>query len=67
VTLHACLSADDELASAGIGTRVPDLYSVKPLDSRTVIAAVAATGGHLVVAEDRHTEGGLGAAVLDTP
>ena len=42
-----------------------DLYSVKPADTVTLSAAAAATGGRLVVAEDHHPEGGLGAAVLD--
>ena len=63
VTLHACLAAADLLAADGISARVIDLYSVKPVDTETLLAAVAATGGRLVVAEDHHPEGGLGAAV----
>ena len=65
VTLHACLAAADLLAADGISARVIDLYSVKPADTETLLAAVAATGGRLVVAEDHHPEGGLGAAVTD--
>ncbi|MGH3400054.1 MAG: transketolase [Streptosporangiaceae bacterium] len=65
VTLHACLAAADQLAAEGISARVIDLYSVKPADTETLLAAVAATGGRLVVAEDHHPEGGLGAAVTD--
>jgi transketolase len=65
VTLHACLAAADQLAADGISARVIDLYSVKPVDTETLLAAVAATGGRLVVAEDHHPEGGLGAAVTD--
>ena len=65
VTLHECLAAADELAADGISARVIDLYSVKPADTATLAAAAAATGGRLVVAEDHHPEGGLGAAVLD--
>ena len=42
-----------------------DLRGVKPADTATLIAAAAATGGRLVVAEDHHPEGGLGSAVLD--
>ena len=42
-----------------------DLYSVKPVDTATLTAAAAATGGRLVVAEDHHPEGGLGSAVVD--
>ena len=65
VTLHECLAAADQLAGEGIDARVIDLYSVKPADTATLLAAAAATGGRLVVAEDHHPEGGLGAAVLD--
>ncbi len=65
VTLHACLAAADQLQADGISARVIDLYSVKPVDTDTLTAAVAATGGRLVIAEDHHPEGGLGSAVLD--
>jgi transketolase len=40
-------------------------YSVKPVDAQTLAAAVEATGGRIVVAEDHHPEGGLGSAVMD--
>ncbi|MEV6851913.1 transketolase [Actinoplanes sp. NPDC051411] len=63
VTLHACLAAADRLAADGIPARVIDLYSVKPVDTATLVAAVEVTHGRLVVAEDHHAEGGLGAAV----
>ena len=65
VTLYACLAAADELAADGISVRVIDAYSVKPIDTPTLTAAAAATGGRLVIAEDHHPEGGLGSAVLD--
>ena len=65
VTLHACLTAADQLKADGIMARVIDLYSVKPIDTKTLTAASAATGGRLVIAEDHHPEGGLGSAVLE--
>lgn len=65
VTLHECLAAADELAQAGIKARVIDLYSVKPVDKKTLRAAAKATGGRLVVAEDHYPEGGIGAAVME--
>jgi transketolase len=65
VTLHACLDAADQLKADGISARVIDAYSVKPIDTDTLTAAVAATGGKLVIAEDHHPEGGLGSAVVD--
>ena len=64
VTLHACLTAADALAADGIEARVIDLYSVKPLDSATIVAAARETG-RLVVVEDHHPEGGIGSAVLE--
>jgi transketolase len=43
--------------------RVIDLYSVKPIDTATLVKATMETG-HLVVVEDHWAEGGLGDAVL---
>ena len=63
VTLHACLAAAERLAADGIRARVIDLYSVKPIDTAALTAAVAVTDGRLVVAEDHHPEGGIGSAV----
>jgi transketolase len=65
VTLHQCLAAADRLAQDGVQARVIDLYSVKPVDTRTLAAAAAATRGRFVVAEDHHPEGGLASAVAD--
>jgi len=64
VTLHEALAAADRLAEAGVSARVIDAYSVKPIDAAGIREAVAATEGRVVVAEDHHREGGLGAAVL---
>jgi transketolase len=66
VTLHACLRAADILLDEGIYARVIDCYSVKPIDTATLTAAVEATAGRIVVAEDHHPEGGLGSAVTDS-
>jgi transketolase len=65
VTLHNCLAAADQLGQDGIRARVVDLYSVKPVDIETLLAAAAATGDRLVVAEDHYPEGGIGGAVLE--
>ena len=65
VTLHNCLAAADELGRDGISARVVDVYSVKPIDAQTLIAAAEATSGRLVVAEDHYPEGGIGGAVLE--
>jgi len=65
VTVHHCLAAADQLAKDGIACRVIDLYSVKPVDVGTLTAAAELTDGRLVVVEDHHPEGGVGAAVME--
>jgi transketolase len=65
VTLHNCLAAADALAAKKIAARVIDLYSVKPVDVRTLRDAVKATKGRLVIVEDHYPEGGIGAAVME--
>jgi transketolase len=65
VTLHNCLAAADELGRDGIAARVVDLYSIKPIDTATLLDAARATGDRLVVAEDHYPEGGIGGAVLE--
>jgi len=65
VTLHNCLAAAEELDRDGIKARVIDLYSVKPVDKHTLREAAALTKGKLLVVEDHHPEGGLGAAVME--
>src|SRR3989449_462704 len=65
VTLHNCLAAADDLEREGIKTRVIDLYSVKPVDRKTLQEAAALTRGRLIVVEDHYPEGGLGAAVME--
>jgi transketolase len=64
VTVHEALRAADQLAGEAITARVIDCYSIKPVDEATIVAAAAATSGRIVVAEDHHPEGGLGAAVI---
>lgn len=63
VTVFEALKAADALAGEGIPVRVIDAYSVKPIDSDTLRAALRETN-LLVVAEDHWIEGGLGDAVL---
>ena len=48
----------------GISARVIDLYSIKPVDAETLLAAGRETGA-IVTVEDHFPEGGLGDAVLE--
>ncbi len=63
ITVHESLKAADALAEDGIGARVVDCYSVKPIDGETLATAAEETG-RIVTVEDHWPEGGLGDAVL---
>ncbi|HEY1355015.1 MAG TPA: transketolase [Solirubrobacterales bacterium] len=62
ITLHECLAAADQLAEKGTAARVIDLYSLKPVDSETILAAAAETRA-LITVEDHWPEGGIGETV----
>lgn len=62
ITLHEALHAYEVLKKEGIFVRVIDLYSVKPVDIKTLKKAAQETGV-IVTVEDHHAEGGLGEAV----
>jgi transketolase len=63
ITLHECLTAYEELKTHGINVRVIDLYSIKPIDEKTLHQAAKETGAFITV-EDHWPEGGIGDAVL---
>jgi len=60
--LHQALAAAELLAAEGIGARVVDLASVKPLDEDLVLRSAQQTGC-VVTAEEHTIVGGLGDAV----
>jgi transketolase len=63
ITVHEALGAARSLEADGIGARVVDCYTIKPIDADTLRAAVTETG-LLVTVEDHWIEGGLGDAAL---
>lgn len=63
LTLHEALKAQKNLEDININTVVVDLYSVKPLDGKT-IAKLTQNTKKLIVVEDHHAAGGIGEAVL---
>lgn len=65
ITLHEAIKANDILAEDGINTRIIDLYSIKPIDTETLLSAASETNNKLITVEDHYPEGGLGDAVLD--
>ena len=62
ITLHEALAAQKQLAAEGIGVRVIDCYSIKPIDVATLQKA-AKESKAMIVVEDHYPEGGLGEAV----
>ena len=64
VTLHEALKAYETLQADGISIRIIDLYSVKPVDAKTVFDAAADTNNTIITVEDHYPEGGLNDAVM---
>ena len=65
VPLDRCLKAVDVLAKEGIGARLVEMHTIKPIDSQAVLAAAEETGA-LVTVEEHSVIGGLGGAVAET-
>jgi len=51
-------------AKQGIAIRVVDLFSIRPVDKKTLVRCARATGGKVVTVEDHYAVGGVGDAVL---
>jgi transketolase len=62
ITLHEALAAYEELKKDGIFIGVIDLYSIKPIDVRTLTEAANDTA-RIITVEDHFVEGGIGEAV----
>jgi transketolase len=62
ITLHEALKAYEELKKKGLSIRVIDLYSIKPLDEKTLKKAAKDTGV-IIAVEDHFGAGGIGEAV----
>ncbi len=65
ILLQKALQAAELLKSGGIGARVLDMSTIKPLDTAAVIKAAKETGAIMTI-EDHSIIGGLGAAVAET-
>jgi transketolase len=62
ITLHEALKAYDELVKENIYIKILDIYSIKPIDEKTIRAASTKSKA-LITVEDHFPEGGLGEAV----
>ena len=65
VTLNEALKAYDGLKKQGVSIRVIDLFSVRPVDSETLLSAAAATNNTIITVEDHYAAGGIGDAVSE--
>lgn len=64
ITLHEALKAYDMLIKEGISIAVIDLYSIKPLDAKTLEQVATRSGDRIITVEDHYIQGGLGEAVV---
>lgn len=62
ITLQEALAAYEVLKKQGVIVRVIDVYSIKPLDVKTLHTALEETKA-LIVVEDHYPEGGIAEAV----
>ncbi len=62
--VQEALKAAQELEAEGIGVRVIDMHTIKPLDEEIVLKAARETGA-LVTSEEATVLGGLGSAVCE--
>ena len=65
VTLTEALKAYEGLKQQGVAIRVIDLFSVRPVDTETLLKAAAATNNTIITIEDHYPAGGLGDAVAE--
>jgi transketolase len=63
-TLPEAVAAAERLDADGVGARVLDVHTIKPLDEEAVLQA-AADCGAVVTVEDHGVHGGLGGAVAE--
>ena len=61
--VYPSLKAAGLLAQDGLGVRVIDMHTIKPLDEQAVLAA--AQTGKVVTVEEHSVRGGLGGAVAE--
>ena len=64
ITVHIALEAAKLLAEQGIGARVINIHTIKPIDRDILVKAAKETGAILTV-EEHNIIGGLGSAVCE--
>src|SRR5215471_18933632 len=64
--LHTLWAGQDNtpMPGKGVGVRVLNMHTIKPLDREAILQAAAETRG-IVAAEEHHLTGGLGGAIAE--
>jgi len=65
ICVMAAIKASRKLEKEGIGVRVIDMHTIKPLDTEAIVKAVKETG-KIITVEEHNIIGGLGSAVGET-
>ena len=65
VTLNEAIKACDKLKKQNINVRIIDVYSIKPIDEKTLKKSAGETNHLIITVEDHYFEGGLGDSVLN--
>jgi transketolase len=63
VTVFEALEAFEALRTGGTSIRVVDLYSLQPIDAKTLVRCARETNGRVITVEDHYAAGGIGDAV----
>jgi transketolase len=65
ITVFEALKAKDILQQQSplLSVAIIDCYSIKPIDTATIVAVAQKSGSNIVTVEDHYAEGGLGEAV----
>lgn len=63
VTLHEAIKAANKLKESGKNIRVIDVFTVKPIDWKTILESAKQTHNRIVTVEDHYPEGGINEAV----
>jgi transketolase len=64
ITLHEALKAHEILKQKNINVSVIDLYSIKPLDEKTLLTVAQTSNNTIITVEDHYPQGGMGEAVM---
>ncbi len=64
ITLHEALKAYEQLKQKNINVSVIDLYSIKPLDDKTLLKVAQTSNNIIITVEDHYPQGGMGEAIM---